>query len=164
MLMAHITGAAPWEAEPVLEIQPIDLKPPFPEVAMFGPTLCDIVFYTLPMTSPPGSEWMSLEVCYLGAWGRTEIANASVHDRGAGQFALTDVCVNVHNQRNGLGRMMVAAVEAVARQRNGLRMSVEALHEASGFYQKLGYASLGSSARISGCETMIKDLTQSEVR
>ena len=86
---------------------------------------------------------------------------------GAGRCRETDdavkverICVLKDYRKNGAGKLIMNAIEELAKQQNYKKLKLNAQTHAEGFYQKLGYQTMSEEFMDAGIPhiTMVKDI------
>jgi predicted GNAT family N-acyltransferase len=97
-----------------------------------------------PWQQPVGSEKDSLEdSCYhilACNTANTVIGVGRLQFNSASEAQIRYMAVDPAHHRNGVGRMLVAALEKIALENTRRHIILDAREPAVGFYEKLGYA------------------------
>ena len=80
--------------------------------------------------------------CFVALKGDEVVGTASIHkfsDNEPDTYVILTVFVKIENHKQGIGRLLIEAVEEYAKDIGGKRLKVPASVFGFGFYKKLGY-------------------------
>jgi predicted GNAT family N-acyltransferase len=83
--------------------------------------------------------------------GEDAVASSRLVRLEDGSYLVGRIAVLRERRGGGLGRSVVSAAEALAKENGGERMVVHAQAHARGFYSSLGYSQFGEEDTVEGC-------------